>query len=101
MFCHTVVEAGLAVPQYSGQIQQLRAAWTDQQVIDWVRIHHVPDHTRFPHSAHVAAGVACETCHGEVGRMSQVSQVRSLKMGDCVACHQDNRATVQCGACHH
>ena len=101
MFCHTVVDSAVAAPRNSGQIQQVRAAWTDQQVIDWVRIHHVPDHSRFPHDAHVSAGVPCSTCHGDVGRMSQVAQVRSLKMGDCVACHQETQAPVQCGACHY
>jgi cytochrome c7-like protein len=101
MFCHIAVEPGAVGQQNAVPIAQVRGAWTDQQVIDWVRIHHVPDHSRFPHDAHVQAGLACETCHGDVGRMRQVVQVRSLKMGDCVACHQEMRAPTQCGVCHY
>ena len=102
MFCHIAVEPGsITRQQNAAPIAQHRGAWTDQQAIDWVRLHHVPDHSRFPHDAHVQAGLACETCHGDVGRMSRVVQARSLKMGDCVACHQEMRAPTQCGACHY
>jgi hypothetical protein len=45
--------------------------------------------------------VPCATCHGDVGRMGQAVQIRSLKMGDCVACHQETAAPAQCGACHY
>jgi hypothetical protein len=101
MFCHVAVEPTVVTPQNARPVAQLRLAWVDQQAIEWTRIHHIPDHTHFPHDAHVRAGVACESCHGDVGKMNQVTQVRSLKMGDCVACHQDNRARTQCGACHY
>jgi hypothetical protein len=97
MFCHQVVAQG----QNEADIATLRQAWLDQRPVDWARIHLVPDHSRFPHEAHVQAGVPCSTCHGDVGQMGQVRQVRSLKMGDCVACHQESSATVQCGACHY
>jgi hypothetical protein len=103
MFCHLAVEpdAAQAGSRAAKSMAQLRDAWVDQQVIDWVRIHHVPDHSRFPHSAHVQAGLPCAACHGEVGQMQQVVQVRSLKMGDCVGCHQELSAPTQCGACHY
>lgn len=97
MFCHVVVAGG----QQGPEIEAVRQAWLDQRPIDWERLHHVPDHSRFPHEAHVQAGVPCATCHGQVGQMGQVVQVRSLKMGDCVACHQENAAPAQCGACHY
>jgi hypothetical protein len=96
MFCHLVV-AGRNEPG----IEQTRRAWVDRRPIDWTRVHLVPDHSRFPHDAHVQAGVPCATCHGDVGRMGQAVQVRSLKMGDCVACHQETAAPAQCGACHY
>jgi hypothetical protein len=80
---------------------QLRQFWVDRRPVNWARVHLVPDHTRFPHDAHVQAGVPCATCHGDVGRMGQVVQVRSLKMGDCVACHQETGAPNQCGDCHY
>ena len=32
-------------------------AWNHQQAIDWQLVHRLPDHTRFPHDAHVTAGI--------------------------------------------
>lgn len=101
MFCHLVVDSGTSSSAAAAQIERVQNAWVAQRPIDWVRLHRVPDHSRFPHDAHVQAGVACATCHGDVGRMGQVVQVRSLKMGDCVACHRESNATAGCGACHY
>ena len=97
MSCHGVVAGGPNGPE----IEKLRQAWIDQRTIEWAVVHHVPDHSRFPHDAHVQAGVACATCHGDVGRMERVVQVRPLNMADCVACHQETAAPVQCAACHY
>ncbi len=95
MACHNVIGAS------NPDIQPLREAWRQQRPIDWVRVHRLPDHTRFDHSAHVQAGVPCSTCHGDVGSVQQVAQVRSLKMNDCVACHQQNSAPTECVTCHY
>lgn len=115
MFCHKVV--GLQSPR----AEIVRRAWETGQAIDWVRQHRIPDHTRFNHEPHITAGVACATCHGDVGSMDQVRQVRPLKMGDCVGCHKNptqdpglgeiriptapggpprTSAPTQCAACH-
>ncbi|MBI4236225.1 MAG: cytochrome c3 family protein [Chloroflexi bacterium] len=116
MFCHKV--AGLANPR----AQIVRAAWESGQPLNWVRQHRLPDHTRFKHEPHITAGVACATCHGDVGAVAQVTQVRPLKMGDCVACHKNptqdpalgeiriptapgeaprSAAPTQCAVCHY
>jgi hypothetical protein len=55
--------------------------------VPWIRIHKVPEYVHFPHMRHVNAGVTCQTCHGEVQKMSQVYQFASLNMGWCVTCH--------------
>lgn len=104
MFCHVVVEdiqQATARAAYEGQIAKLRTAWTDKESVEWTRVHRLPDHSRFPHDAHVQAGVACATCHGAVDRMDLAYQVRSLKMADCVACHQQTGAPNECVDCHH
>jgi hypothetical protein len=115
-FCHrtaaTGVTAGLpdvqqcmdchqTVGQGQPEIDKVRTAFRLQQAIDWQRVHRLPDHTRFTHDAHIQAGVACTTCHGEVSQMQQVVQVRSLKMADCVACHQQTNAPTECSTCHY
>lgn len=95
--CHVVVSRG----ERADEIEKLRQAWIGQRPIDWERVTRLPDHSRFPHDAHVQAGVSCATCHGPVERMGQVVQTRSLKMGDCVDCHVANTAPTQCAACHY
>ena len=95
--CHVVVSRG----ERTDEIEKLRQAWIGQRPIDWQRIHRLPDHSRFPHAAHVQAGVPCADCHGAVEQMGQVVQTRSLKMGDCVDCHREFSAPDQCGACHY
>jgi mono/diheme cytochrome c family protein len=57
--------------------------------IEWVRIHNLPDHVYFNHSQHVVAGkVACQTCHGEITKMTEVKQFADLSMGWCINCHR-------------
>jgi hypothetical protein len=63
------------------------AAGKPKKAIEWVRIHKVPEYVHFPHMRHVNAGVACQSCHGQVQDMSKVYQASSLNMGWCVNCH--------------
>ncbi len=79
--------------------------------IEWVKVHNLPDFVYFNHSAHVNAGVECQTCHGEVQTMERVRQVNDLSMGWCVNCHrQVNQegvkgkkvyASTDCVTCHY
>lgn len=57
--------------------------------IAWSSVHRLPDHVRFHHGAHVAAGAACETCHGRVWEMPQTIKVRPMSMGWCLDCHRE------------
>jgi hypothetical protein len=56
--------------------------------IPWVRIHKTPDYAYFEHSPHMQAGVGCESCHGRVDKMVEVSQQKPLSMGWCYDCHK-------------
>lgn len=49
----------------------------------------------------IAASQTCTICHGDVGGMVKVKQVRPLKMSDCVDCHRDNVAPTDCTTCHY
>ena len=81
------------------------------QSIRWVRVHNLPDFAYFDHRAHVAAGVACQQCHGPVESMQRVRQQESLSMGWCVNCHRDStengvngravHASTDCAVCHY
>lgn len=48
------------------EIVKLREYHAADAPIPWRRIYKVSDHVVFPHFRHVAAGVACQTCHGQV-----------------------------------
>ncbi len=102
--CHKTVGDGLP------EVEKLRAAFDTGESIDWIRVHRVPDHVHFVHEAHirfftakdnVPAAAVCSTCHGDVGSMTKVKQVRSLKMSDCVDCHRDFDAPTDCTTCHY
>ena len=107
MTCHLVVGDG------NPEVEKLRDYFASGESIDWVRVHRVPDHVHFVHEAHIRfftaadpakfpmASAVCSTCHGDVGSMEQVRQVRSLKMSDCVDCHRDNGAPTDCTTCHY
>ena len=104
MTCHKTVGDGIE------EVEKLRATFEAGLPIDWVRVHRVPDHVQFVHEAHirffmeqdgVSAAAVCSTCHGDVGSMTKVRQVRSLKMGDCVDCHRANNAPTDCTTCHY
>ena len=70
-------------------LEQLRSAAFSGAPIRWRRVHSLPDHVFFDHSAHVGRGVACVICHGRVDRMAQVYAVAPLTMGWCLDCHRD------------
>lgn len=97
MNCHVQV-----LPN-SPLITKIREAYEKGQSIEWVKVHMLPDHVMFNHSAHVQKGVSCQTCHGPVDTMKQVFQFKDLSMGWCINCHRqpENKASLNCTTCHH
>jgi hypothetical protein len=65
-----------------------RSYFTDEPIV-WNRVHNLPDFVYFDHSAHVARGVGCESCHGRVDLMGLVFAEAPLTMSWCVDCHRD------------
>jgi hypothetical protein len=82
MNCHSVVKTD------SPYIKQVRAAWDAKKPIEWIRVHELPDYVYFPHKRHVAKGITCETCHGNVKEMDRIQQHAPLTMGWCMECHR-------------
>ena len=103
-YCHTTVETSpranvpptetcmnchkMILPE-SEKLLPLRESWAARSPISWVRVHDIPDYAYFNHSVHIAAGVGCESCHGNVAQMDQVMLVKPLSMGWCLDCHRD------------
>lgn len=82
MNCHTVVKAD------SPHIKRLKDHYDKGQPVEWIRVHELPDFVYFPHNRHIAKGVSCESCHGDVKNMDQVYQAQPLTMGWCLDCHR-------------
>jgi len=96
MGCHSTLAGVMA---NSPEIQKLneiadKGSYTENGVVHeggvvhWKRVHNLPDFVYFPHKWHVAAGVACQTCHGPVEEMAVVRQHATLSMGWCLECHR-------------
>lgn len=94
-----------------GLDSDLRASGKKTKPIRWIRVHNLPDYSCFDHRPHIAAGVACQKCHGPVETMERVRQVERLSMGWCVNCHREANqrgingkkvnASLDCSACHY
>jgi hypothetical protein len=62
----------------------------NQDPIEWVKIHNLPDHVYFNHAQHVVVGkVDCIECHGDVATFDYpMHQEAPLTMGWCIECHR-------------
>ena len=102
-YCHQTVEttasAGMPSTQTcmnchsqiwndSPYLEPVRASFRDNKPIEWERVHDLPEFTYFNHSIHVAKGVGCSTCHGQIDNMPAVFQENTLQMEWCIACHR-------------
>lgn len=103
-YCHTQVEttasAGIPPTQtcmnchsqlYADQpyLEPVRASYRDNIPIEWERVHDLPEYAYFNHSIHIAKGVGCSTCHGQIDDMPAVYQENTLQMEWCLSCHRE------------
>jgi hypothetical protein len=102
-YCHTSVEksgfAGLPTTSIclschsqlfldSPQLAPLHESARSGKPIQWVRVHDLPDFVYFQHDIHIAKGVACVECHGQVDQMPLTWRTASLEMQWCLKCHR-------------
>lgn len=83
MTCHSVVWTNTEV------LRPVRQSWATNTPIHWNRVHDLPDFAYFNHSIHIAKGVGCSTCHGQVDRMPLMWQHSPLTMSWCLECHRE------------
>lgn len=88
MNCHLTVREGTNSGQF--EINKIYLSINNNQPIEWIKVHNLPDHVFFSHQQHVqVADIDCEKCHGKVEEMDVVKQVEDLSMGWCINCHRD------------
>lgn len=103
-YCHQTVEttasAGMPSTQTcmnchsqiwtdSPYLEPVKASFRENKPIEWERVHDLPEFAYFDHSIHIAKGVGCSTCHGQIDNMPAVFQENTLQMEWCLACHRN------------
>jgi hypothetical protein len=102
-YCHTSVEnsAFAGIPPLSTCMTCHSQLFTDQSALaplveafshdiplHWQRLHKLPDFVYFNHSIHIAKGIGCDTCHGQIDTMPLTARVAPLTMQWCLDCHR-------------
>jgi hypothetical protein len=109
-YCHTSVEtsasAGIPPTQTcmnchsqiwsdSPYLEPVRASFRDNKPIEWERVHDLPEYAYFNHSIHIAKGVGCASCHGDISNMPAVYQTHTLQMEWCLSCHRNPAPSIR------
>lgn len=92
--------------------------------VKWVPVAQVPDFVQFNHRPHIAAGLNCEDCHGDLSKETVYQNPQVINMGWCLNCHraktednyqnnpthdpavsaalaQERTKLTDCGTCHY
>jgi len=75
----------------------------------WIPVAQVPDFVHYNHRPHIAAGLNCEDCHGDLSTMDIYENPQLLNMGWCLQCHKEVAGDdeekfiklTDCGTCHY
>ncbi len=120
-YCHPGVawgpEAGLPssqkcwgchqqIAKQSPELDKLRGFVESGEEIPWVPVAIQPDFVHFNHRPHIAAGLNCESCHGDLSTMTVAEPQSGQNMGWCLDCHQkmqpdDFTRLSDCALCHY
>ena len=93
-------------PADQKDIDQLVAYWDKKEPVQWVQVTQMADFVQFKHDPHLNAGIACETCHGNVSQMGYAVGY-NLNMGFCITCHRSRQPAelaarlTDCATCHY
>jgi len=69
-------------------LEPVRTSYKTGVPLEWIRVNTLADYVYFDHSIHVAKGVGCSTCHGQVDQMVLTAKGESLYMSWCLDCHR-------------
>jgi hypothetical protein len=88
--CHQQLE----ITKTSARLQPMRDAIDPvtnkpKSILVWIPVAQVPDFVHFVHRPHIAAGLNCENCHGDVSKMEIYENPQVMNMGWCIKCHKN------------
>lgn len=92
-----------AVKSGNNEKAKVAAYLKSDEDIPWNRIYDVPNHVYYSHRRHVTvAGIECATCHGSIASTTTPPQapLNDISMAFCIECHEQEKVTTDCNACH-
>lgn len=103
--CHQQI----AKTNTSPRLKVLKDYVLNNKPIEWVPVAQVPDFVHFVHRPHIAAGLNCEQCHGDMSKVEIAKNPQVMNMGWCLSCHRSRAANdpekltrlTDCGTCHY
>jgi hypothetical protein len=95
----------------SEKLAPMREAMANGTGFTWVPVAKVPEFVHFNHRPHIAAGVNCEDCHGDMSKVEIAENPQVMNMGWCLDCHKQKAEEAadeamfikltDCGTCHY
>lgn len=82
MTCHSQILADAPM------LEPVHESWKSGKPIEWTRVYDLPDFVYFDHSIHVAKGIGCTTCHGNIDEQRLTHKAETLQMAWCLECHR-------------
>jgi hypothetical protein len=103
--CHQQMQITNTSPKLAVLVNYVK----NNKPIVWVPVSQVPDFVHFTHRPHVAAGLNCEQCHGDMSAVDIARNPQVMNMGWCLNCHRERAGDDQekltkltdCGTCHY
>ncbi|MEW5908261.1 MAG: cytochrome c3 family protein [Thermodesulfobacteriota bacterium] len=95
LYCHNYIISG------HPWIQKEHDYYNTGTPVPWKKVFYVPEHVFFNHQRHIKKEIECRVCHGAIETMDRLQRNR-FKMGFCIECHKEKKASVDCWlACHN
>ena len=103
--CHQQMEKTFTSEKLAVLVQYVE----NNRQIQWVPVAQVPDFVHFTHRPHIAAGLNCENCHGDMTQVEIAENPQVINMGWCLNCRKTRFANdpekltklTDCGTCHY
>jgi hypothetical protein len=89
MTCHSQIWTHAEV------LAPVRQSFADGKNLRWTRVYRLPEYVFFNHSIHIAKGVGCNECHGQIEQMPLTREAQHFYMLFCLNCHSDPAARLR------
>jgi hypothetical protein len=77
------------IAKQTPELDKLKEFVENNEPIPWVPVAIMPDFVHFNHRPHIAGGINCETCHGDMTKVTVAENPDVMNMGWCLDCHRE------------